>query len=718
MISGQRGSTLIELLVVVGLLALLLAAGGTLLLGMHPGALVGAATDFDSALASARAVASTGGNGATLVFAPRRVPSGAPGFELRVYAGRPSAPAAVTPTTAMPVVSDASVSEATLGAPPFAIFLGASGDVSGKASYPALDARGNATFATIASEPPCPNRGFVLTFTSPQGARATRALGCNAPAASASGMPNPSPTPNAPIVTPSSILYYWPADAERSFVATEWGYAHWFATTSGFSCGNGVATFPNVLPSPYTPAYSPAEAKADPPPPAQTPFSFPNSNGGSTNDAPAQFPLDPHGEGLCRATIADDYGQQASSSVVVMGWLTAAYGGKSATHLTAPLQLPDTALAVKGARVDLALSKTYDAQTLAPQVALDPVCASYVRASTSPGNAPPAPSATPATATVTLIAFALPPSSLPCTATLYDQYPNSQTGEGVNVNATLDAEGPLQAWPPAEQISVAGQSLAAASSGGPCYARAFSDSSFATPLARNAELAADGTTVVAQTDAGGCILDAGSNAIPGGAVARQPGMPATHGFAYQAGSCSSALGFGSWTPSKAGPGSDLLAFSGSQVSAACTLYLQGDAVPAASATPAPVAVEVTGCSQDGGIVAVGQTCDLGRYGPEGLGAFVCADGDGQTDLYDQAEGAFGYSTSAGHLQFVTSQPNVGYVSTVQDGLMYDVTFTRTGPGTVTLYVYEWNLTYVDSPNGAACIPEESVVGRYATAVIQ
>ena len=40
------------------------------------------------------------------------------------------------------MISDATVSEQTFGAPPFALFLSASGHVSGRAGYPSVDAAG------------------------------------------------------------------------------------------------------------------------------------------------------------------------------------------------------------------------------------------------------------------------------------------------------------------------------------------------------------------------------------------------------------------------------------------------------------------------------------------------------------------------------------------------------------------------------------------------
>lgn len=509
MANWQRGFTLIETLVVVGIVAILLAAGGLFLLGMRPGALVQATDDFDAVMASARSVAATSGNGATLVFAPRASPA-APGFELRVYLGRPTRTGGVASTNAMPVVSDAAVSEATFGSPPFAIFIGSSGHVSGKASYPTIDNAGKATFPKIAAEPACPNGGFVLTFVGPQGARQTRTIPCGMSLVAASAAPNPSPTPNAPLVTPATLVYHWPADAEQSFVVTEWGYTHWFATTNGFTCGNGIATFPNILPDPYTRAYTAAEAAANPQPPAQTPFSFPNSNGQSMNDAPATFPLDPTTAGVCDAGIADDYDQQATTKVQVMGWLTAAYGGNSATHLTKALELPASAFTHKGASVTIDVSKTYDTEALALEVAFDALCRTYLSASASVGTTPNRLSSAPATATVNLTAIAVPPYTITCSATIYDQYPNSITGEDVIINITLGSS-QLMTWPSYVMYPTKGGTLEVHGVCAQDQPQAYTDATFSTPLLGATPPAASNFLSDYSTDAStGCLLYEGA----------------------------------------------------------------------------------------------------------------------------------------------------------------------------------------------------------------
>jgi prepilin-type N-terminal cleavage/methylation domain-containing protein len=434
---SQRGFTLLETAATLAIATLLLTAGGIWMLGSRPGALTQTTGDVDSALVAARTLAATG-DGATLVFAPRTQP-GARGFWLRVYRGRPRPGAHVTPTTVMPLVSDASVDERTLGVPPFAIFFGASGHVSGAPHYPQL-AEGQPQFATITVEPPCPPAGFVLRFALTPPTVQTRRLPCAATPLSVPGLPNPSPTPNHPIVAPTALRYHWPADAPQSFVAVEWGYTHWFATTDRFACGSGIASFPNVLPSPYSPPYTPLEAQASPSPPPMTPYSYPNSGGGSMNDAPALFPLAPAAAGLCDATVTDDAGQTVGAQVQVMGWLTATYNLRSYVHFSKPtLHLPSSAFGKRGATTTIALSKTYDADPLQPAVTFDRACAPYVGFSSQPGKTPHAPSESPATASLILTLATMPKSRIECGGTIYDQYRGSLAGEGVPFNATLGA---------------------------------------------------------------------------------------------------------------------------------------------------------------------------------------------------------------------------------------------------------------------------------------
>ncbi|HKU81969.1 MAG TPA: hypothetical protein VJP76_07350, partial [Candidatus Tumulicola sp.] len=275
----QSGFTLLETCVALGIAALLLLAGGIWVLGARPGSLARTVNDYDAALAAARAIA-VSGTGATIVFAPR-TPHG---FTLRVYRGRPSPGSEVLASPVMPSTSDAAVAERSLHAPPFSIFLGASGHVSALAGYPRFDARGDATFPTVPTEPPCPDGGIALRFSEDRGAAATRILPCAASPLPGPRMPNPSPTPNTPSIAPPVLVYHWPADATQTLTVTEWGYTHWFATVDGFACGDAVALYPDILPSPFSQPYDRAEGDASPSPPPSRPFSYPNSHGRSMND--------------------------------------------------------------------------------------------------------------------------------------------------------------------------------------------------------------------------------------------------------------------------------------------------------------------------------------------------------------------------------------------------------------------------------------------------
>lgn len=170
----ERGFTLLETLVAVAIAASLVLVLMMMPAAEHPYAAVAAAREFDAALAYARSIAATSGDGATLVFAPAPGAS-AQGFVLTVYSGRPdgNTPAA---SGLAPSLASASVIEASLGAPPFALFVDSSGALSGQGGYPSFNA-GQPTFRTIAGEPACPSGGYRLTFSDPVHAEA-RVLPC------------------------------------------------------------------------------------------------------------------------------------------------------------------------------------------------------------------------------------------------------------------------------------------------------------------------------------------------------------------------------------------------------------------------------------------------------------------------------------------------------------------------------------------------------------
>ncbi|MHB8148082.1 MAG: type II secretion system protein [Vulcanimicrobiaceae bacterium] len=373
--SSERGFTLIEVLVAVGIMALLAAAGGVWMLATRPAALRAAVDGYDASMASALALAATGGNGATLVFRPRTDGRGSAlaGFTLDVYGGRPTGAGAVSASGTMRVVSDASVVEKTLGTPPFALFLSTAGHPSGQAAYPPTGANGSPAFPAIAQQPPCPAGGFILTFTGPQGARDIRTLACST-SAFASAAPNPSPTPNTPLLTPQVLAFDWPSAPQQIVVATEWGYTHWFASASGFACANGNATNYASIALPYQAPHDANETSVAPPAPGDTPYSYPNSPQ-SMNDAPAPFPVVPAQPGGCTLDIVDAYAQHATAIVHVRGPMTAL-----------PNALAWPAPTDHGER-DAVLAKSDDDEALRPSILAD-TCTGIARVRWASQNAP------------------------------------------------------------------------------------------------------------------------------------------------------------------------------------------------------------------------------------------------------------------------------------------------------------------------------------------
>jgi prepilin-type N-terminal cleavage/methylation domain-containing protein len=644
-VGTQRGFTLVELIVAVGIVALVSICVVTLSLAQRPGALRAATSGFDSSLAAARAIAATSGNGATLVIAPRNDGHGArlPGFSLSVYRGRPTSANAVTPTTVMPLIADADVREATLGAPPFAIFLSSAGHASGLASYPSLDSNGKPQFSIVATQPACPSGGLVLTFTSAHASQ-TRTLSCRALVL---GPPQPIGTmPPAPVVlTPKSLVFFWPSAAQQHFVATEWGYTRWFAGES-FACGVGVAQFPQDAPAPpYTAPHSPQDASADPQPPGGVPYSFANAPD-SMEDAPAWFYLSPQAAGLCSVTIADAFAQRATLPVEVMGWLTLEYGGNTATSQTAPLVV-GAALKNAGDAVSIAVSKTFDGEAIAANVTIDSPCTQYVRAGSAPGVVSGSGSSATQNATVTL-SVTQPysgQSALQCRGTLGDQYGEPAVAFTFAVQPAISR---LTVWPVAVMFPAAGQALAAVGAFHACkpdQARAYLDTMFLSP---------DGSGPTGGT---GCLT---TTAI---VKTSEQGFAGT--FRVDGAACagSNVVTPTTWTPNSNGPGADWLGVVPAGSAGTCSFTIADGASQNAQAANV-VAEVVPACSQ------INQSCTFGQTNTDDS---FCDPGGG---------GAGGSSHSFSAL-LTSPQPPVVYgtLTTDGDGIW---TFTRTAPGPVTI----------------------------------
>jgi prepilin-type N-terminal cleavage/methylation domain-containing protein len=170
----ERGFTLIELAVVVAIVVVLLAATAGFTLGSRPFALHSAVTQFDGLLAQARAVAATGGNGATLLFEPRSPL----GTSISLYVGRPNGPPMSAAGPALRI--DADVRASGAGPAPFAIFISSAGRATVLGGYPA-GAFDPAHPQLVASEPACPvpqRRAVLLTFAAARGSTEL-ALGCS-----------------------------------------------------------------------------------------------------------------------------------------------------------------------------------------------------------------------------------------------------------------------------------------------------------------------------------------------------------------------------------------------------------------------------------------------------------------------------------------------------------------------------------------------------------
>jgi len=445
-VDGQRGFTLVEMVVAVGIVALL-AVVVTLSLALRPGALRATVASFDASFATARAIAATSGNGATIVVTPRNDAHGRlPGFTLRIYRGRPTVANAVTLADAPALIADADVREATLGAPPFAIFLSSAGNASGLAAYPTFAQDGAPQFAPLASQPPCPSGGLSLTFSSAHASQ-TRVLPCGA-RAFGSPIPLATESPAPVLLTPKALVFHWPGAPAQTFVATEWGYTRWFAAEA-FACGSNVAQFPQSDPAPpYSLPNLTDDATADPLAPTDVPVSYANAPD-SMQDAPARFPLAPATAGVCTATIADALGQKATIGVQVMGQIAAG---------------PDTLswAADDSAPKRLVLGKTWDGERLNPTL-VNSTCAGIATASFSGTPLVPSDvsgSASVRAVTITPVMSGAANAGGSCAFRFASQYPGEPPAV---VSINIAGGQALQTWPAEVKYAVQGQSFAVGS---------------------------------------------------------------------------------------------------------------------------------------------------------------------------------------------------------------------------------------------------------------
>ncbi len=549
MLGDERGFTLIEMTIAVAIVAIIATAGVLWSTSLRPAGLRSALDQYDGALAATRALAATGGNGATLAFEPDRRTGG---FRFRVYRGRPTSAGAVAPTSIAGAGDGVALRERTLGAPPFALFFGTGGHVSGLAGYPGIDSQGLADFAPVANEPPCPGGGFSLTFSTAPGAHVRRDVPCASSTATAA-LPEATPTPNAPILSPSHLVFAFPSARAQRVAATEWGYTHWFASATGFACPGDVAAFPDVLPDPFTPPSTAAEETTAPLPPPATPYSFPNSFGGSTNDAPAFFPVLPREAGICRLELTDAFGQITATQAQVMGSLALQNADFSPAE---PVDL----LAARSAPLVVYASKSYDAQVVVPTAS---GCSGIVQTSAGNGTAPTTPVLAPARTPIALRAM----RAGICTLSVRSQYAGEPPALlGVRVR------GALTIHPPAILLAPEGSTLDVPPDVHDCYARAFADATFATPDTHDPALSAGFPAgAIAYDPATGCYTERAAIA----ARIDEPQLAAPGRFVADPGTCGGLAASGWDPPGAPGPTAWLaIAPSIQTTGASCTLRVR------------------------------------------------------------------------------------------------------------------------------------------------
>ena len=479
---SQRGFTMLETMAALGIVALLLFAGLRMAtLARAPGATAEAAAQLDAALALARSLARASGNGATLLALPRNDPRGnaLPGFRLVLYRGRPNAPGAASLTRELPLVADASLREASVGAPPFALFFRRDGSAVALARPTLSGSAAQPRFAIIAAEPPCPSATGLLLSVMRNGATVTRSIPCPVTDGGGLAAPQASMTPNPPALAPPALSFAWPSAPVQWFAIAEFGYRGWFAASGGamesFTCranGAAIVAFPNS--PPYSGPQSLADARSVPSSPNGVPYAYAASAStaaGAMDDAPAHFPVHPIGAGLCIVPLADAFAQRKDTwgnpldvAMRVMGWLRLAANGGTATSQSAPLSIASAPL-TSGQSVTVNASKRFDNDPggiAFEGLAWNPASCGSALTFTASGNNTAGSGATGTATHSFLITDSTPPASaLTCTGTITDQYNEPPVAFTVNVAAAAVA---MKTWPAYLEVGANGSSLGQSSS--------------------------------------------------------------------------------------------------------------------------------------------------------------------------------------------------------------------------------------------------------------
>jgi len=182
----QRGFTLIETLIVAAIVMTMAALVVAAFQNSRPFGMRSAVNQFDASVAYARAVAAGSGNGATIVFVPRRDVQGLllPGFNAQIYSGRPNSLGPIAKVPVGTFSSTGDISEAALGKPPFSLFFNGAGHASG--------ARGVVTAnTTMPADPGCPTPPRMRFSFGTGAVTDTRTLPCVQALAGPAAAPSP-----------------------------------------------------------------------------------------------------------------------------------------------------------------------------------------------------------------------------------------------------------------------------------------------------------------------------------------------------------------------------------------------------------------------------------------------------------------------------------------------------------------------------------------------
>jgi hypothetical protein len=398
---------------------------------------------------------------------------------------------------------------------------------------------------------------------------------------------------------------------------------------------------------------------------------------GAANSPPSSYPgtwmqftVTPLAVGSCTETVQTLTGLQPPDNVVQTGSVNVTVrGALTVNPATMSFSVPSGSQNVTVSEPGYAGAFTISSNT----------CATYA-SSSGPGSGPSVTDSVTASNPTSGLAGGV------CVITYSDN-----VGDTGTLTVTI-LSGAMDTWPQSVQYAENGQSLSdlvgphafdfiaflnSALGGGSaraagCSARAFSDSNFQTVDANDNTYAAYG----AATDGNGCY----NGSI---IVSEAGGDTAT--FTAQD-FCGSVLPTG-WSPSNVGVTAALGMASGASTEPTCDVNFSNGYTHASNYGfgHGVVAAEVDGCSTSGGTIGVGETCTIENGTPQYL-CYGVGDSPGYTGGWPQDD----YVASFSSTSIVTSGPYGTITNSMDFGgaptITNTVTFTRTAPGAVTIYI--------------------------------